>query len=127
MVDHAEMIELTILAETSITNGEHFPVKGKISRVAATLPKIFVRPLTDRFMNNNVQYSEFFDVFLEASTLANLETYIADILGASSDASSGYVWTTANYPYWIHLTLVEKIHDERHFAAKIECEGRWAI
>lgn len=84
MVDHAEQIQIIIEALTGYSGG-FFSKINKISKVDEPLPKFLVIPNPDLFDNNHVQNSEFFNIKLQADSLANLETMINSILSFSEN------------------------------------------
>lgn len=125
MADHTEQIKIIIATATSLT-GQYYPKKVKLSAYAQALTKFLIIPLFDRSMSNTVQYSEFYEIHCEASSLANLEIAIEKFLAAQSGATSGYTQSTAAYPYWIgNMKVLKKEFNDHVFRAFIELEARW--
>ena len=89
-VGHAEQIKEILKALTTY-EGEFYPKAQNLAGVNESRPKFLVIPSFEPFTGDPHQSSEHFKVQVEADSLENLESAIADIQAASTGSSSGWI------------------------------------
>lgn len=103
MVVHVEQIE-NIVNDLSTYSGSNIPEKSSIKKVPFALPKFSVKKIPDLFIDEDHQYTEFFELIVK-TTVANEDIIKNKIVNMKTNKTGGYTGI------WSASETIQEAHD----------------